>query len=396
MPDGFCALFQETDRITRATRSPESDSTQIVYEATRDVVLARFSLLGYTAQIARECISKWIANKKATMEEDVSRGDAWARHVAKVLPQLSVDAWYARIPSVLEMFSGKNKPSDTLGWYLLHDMEEWSWFDGYGSMAGLRALLDACLHAEKVSLDVTHLVNGERGRLCEDRRKENMLKTNPFAPAVILAEGRTDIELLKRSLFRMFPERRDYFSFFEHAELKVDGGTAYLVKFLKAFAAARAPIRIVAIFDNDTAGLQAYRQASDLNLKGNMILLPLPDIELAKSYPTIGPQGSHIVDVNGKAASIELYLGRTALSVDGELRPVRWTGYNEIANSYQGAVEGKNRVCQQFLRELDSFSQASDARSAFPELVSVWEAIFDGVKRSAETAENRVVSMIWS
>jgi hypothetical protein len=48
---------------------------------------------------------------------------------------------------------------------------------------------------------------------------------------------------------------QDYFSFFNHAELSVDGGAVYLVKFLKAFAAARAPLRIVAVFDNDTAGL---------------------------------------------------------------------------------------------------------------------------------------------
>jgi hypothetical protein len=58
----------------------------------------------------------------------------------------------------------------------------------------------------------------------------------------------------------------EYFSFFNHADLRVDGGANFLVKFLKAFAAARTPLRIVAVFDNDAIGAVASKQAEDLNL----------------------------------------------------------------------------------------------------------------------------------
>src|SRR5438477_11519920 len=112
---------------------------------------------------------------------------------------------------------------------------------------------------------------------------------------MVLAEGSSDIRVLQRALAILFPERKDYFSFFDHAELSVDGGAAYLVKFLKAFAAARAPMRIVAIFDNDTVGVQAFRQVNALKLPKHMIVLRLPDIELARAYPTIGPQGRHAI-----------------------------------------------------------------------------------------------------
>ena len=224
---------------------------------------------------------------------------------------------------------------------------------------------------------------------------DDILRTVPLVPTVVLAEGRSDINILKRSLSILFPERQDYFSFFEHAELNVDGGAAYLVKFLKAFAAARAPLRLVAIFDNDTAGRQAHRQAQDLGLPDNMILLRLPDTDLAGAYPTIGPQGFHSVDVNGKAASIELYLGRIALTVNGQLRRVRWTGYDKAANAYQGEVEAKDDIKQHFFRELDSLSLSTDAQEAFPELVDVWNAIFAAVELSAEAAQRKTVSYSW-
>lgn len=44
----------------------------------------------------------------------------------------------------------------------------------------------------------------------------------------------------------------------------VDGGTAYLVKFLKAFAAARAPFQMSGVFDNDTTGIQAQVREFDV------------------------------------------------------------------------------------------------------------------------------------
>jgi hypothetical protein len=201
-----------------------------------------------------------------------------------------------------------------------------------------------------------------------------------------LAEGSSDIRILKRSLEVLYPERQEYFSFFNHEELSVDGGANYLVKFIKAFAAAHVAFRMVAVFDNDTAGVQAFRQAADLSLPDNILLVRLPDIELARTYPTIGPQGEHIVDVNGQAASLELCLGRAALTEAGRLRPVRWTSYVHGAKAYQGEVEGKSLVQAAFFVESTRATNSGDARMGFPELVSVWAEIFEAVERSAAKA----------
>jgi len=60
-------------------------------------------------------------------------------------------------------------------------------------------------------------------------------------------------------------------------------------------------------------------------------ILHYPDLPLLVDYPTLGPQSDSPVrmNVNGKAGSLEMYLGRDLLTVNGELVPVQWTGYVE-------------------------------------------------------------------
>jgi hypothetical protein len=164
------------------------------------------------------------------------------------------------------------------------------------------------------------------------------------------------------------------------------------VKFLKAFAAARAPLRLIAVFDNDVAGKDACAQALALNLPRNISVLTLPDIELARKYLTIGPQGAGVADVNGRAASIELYLGRAALNgEDGNLRPVRWKGYVPPLNAYQGEVEGKAEICASFLGGIRDVANAEAARNVYPELALVWQAIFKAVEQSMSEARRNEI-----
>jgi hypothetical protein len=239
-----------------------------------------------------------------------------------------------------------------------------------------------------VTLDVGDLIDAgyysERSRICEEARRRIPFSSDSHGPTIILGEGSTDLRVLSAALGAMHPALVDYFSFFDHAEFSVDGGTAYLVKFLKAFAGARMTTRMVALFDNDTAGLLAHAQAVALKLPGNFLVTHLPDTEFAQHYPTIGPSGAAVVDVNGSAAGIELYLGREALSQDQSLRPVRWTGYVAGAGKYQGEVEGKSAILRKFLEFLDNAPSAEKARERFPELAAVWQHIFDLVEQHAD------------
>lgn len=400
IPDMFSALFQESDRKVRPSRLEGDDTPEVVYETTRDVILSRLDLMGCTSGIARHRLSEWIADEKETWTQYVLESNSdWAVETEVAIRDFTIDDWNTRVPQVLTRRRIQEEPFDAIDRHMREHDSRWLWFDGYDSLVGFRALLDANPHAEKVTLDISDLIHGgwldETGRLSQRHPNEGIHRLGPMAPTVILAEGSSDINILKNSLSVLFPERQDFFSFFEHKELNVDGGAAYLVKFLKAFAAVRTPLRFVAIFDNDTAGRQAHRQATGLGLPDNMILLPLPDTDFARTYPTIGPQGFHTVDVNGQAASIELYLGRKALEHNGSLRPVRWTGYDRAADTYQGEVEAKDDVKERFFQQLSSFEDSTEAQDALPELVYVWKGIFAVVERSAEVAEQRAVNYGW-
>ena len=61
------------------------------------------------------------------------------------------------------------------------------------------------------------------------------------------------------------------------------------------------------------------------------------------------------MDVNGKAGSLELYLGQDVLKdAEGELIPVRWGAYEEKIGDYQGAILHKGRVLKEFDKKLAS------------------------------------------
>lgn len=398
VPDHWCALFQEADRkeeIEEASPDAEPDEDpriRTVYSISREIFIARLELLGCSESLARERLESWIDEEKATWTSYREDGQSWADEMADLVDNFTAADWYRRAGPIVDTMWDKVEPADKFDERMRDTLgQEWFWFDGYGSLMGLRALIDAAPQVERIELDITELISSgwiePDAKICEDRRREIALEPLPLTPTLILAEGSSDIRILQRSLDKLFPEFREFFSFFNHTELKVDGGSNYLVKFLKAFAAARTPMRMVAIFDNDTAGHQAFRQAQALNLPANMMAIVLPDIELARMYPTVGPQGQHVVNVNGNAASIELYLGRKALSPDGEYLPVRWTGYVQGAQAYHGEIEDKSGVEERFYKALEECADTATAREAFPELVIVWEKIVSVVRERSEAAE---------
>ncbi len=398
VPDEWAALFQESDRRSRIcidedTESEDPDPPKIEYRADRSTVLWRLALLGATDATMRSVFDSWLESERANWRQ---YRDSWtdevqtdAARVCTALDALDFNEWKHQANKALHIRYGSDfaKPTDPFERCFHENDDNFLHFAGYGSLIGLRALLEACPDVEEVSLDVGDLVNAghyeEDERICDHARSRLPFLANPLEPTIILGEGSTDLLVLQRALAAMYPELVDYFSFFDHAEFSVDGGTTYLVKFLRAFAGARMTARMVAVFDNDTAGVQAHQQALALNLPTNFIITRLPDIELARCYPTIGPSGPAELDVNGSAAGIEIYLGENALRRQGVLRPVRWTGYVPGAAKYQGEVEGKSEVLRSFLDGIAGITSKQVARAQFPELAAVWQRIFDLVEQNA-------------
>ena len=84
----------------------------------------------------------------------------------------------------------------------------------------------------------------------------------------------------------------------------------------------------------------------------------LPDIDLARNYPALGPNGIARSDINGVACAIELYLGRDVLESDGDLVPVQWTGYSRSEKNYQRSLVNKEIVHSRFFAKIETCKQA--------------------------------------
>jgi len=201
--------------------------------------------------------------------------------------------------------------------------------------------------------------------------------THAFGKITLLTEGITDSRILSTSLSGFYPEARDLYSFVDFEGFRVEGGASPLARLLRGFAGAGLTDRFIAIFDNDAAGHEALISLKRIALPSNIRAIALPNLEFARDYPTIGPTGKLNADINGAAVSIESFLGRDALSRDGELRPVRWSQWNSKAERYQGEIEGKPEVSERYLAAIKKIKKPEVLRRKFADMDALLCTIFD-------------------
>lgn len=394
VPDLLSALFQESDRFE--TPDPDGGDPTIEYRARRQSILKRLDVMGCTAALAQRRFEEWredqIRDQESYLADEESDKEPEQNEELKALRNLTWEEWCRRVPSVLlGLYDFDTHVDETDRHMKDFDESSWLWFDGLDSLISIRAIIDAAPAAQEITLDVGGLIGGgwikKSAKICAEKIRIVAARGQPAGPAIVLAEGKSDIAVLKASIQRFHPDLTEFVTFLDHSEFNVDGGASFVVKFLKAFAAARVPSNIVAVFDNDAAGLTAYRQAQLLSLPENMACVHLPDIDLARNYPTIGPQGRHDADINGRACGIELYLGKSALSSNGAQRPVRWTGYDKSADTYQGEVDEKEAVQEAFLTAMRDGS--GDPEQDYPEMQLVWKTILEAIAFAAENAQEK-------
>lgn len=105
--------------------------------------------------------------------------------------------------------------------------------------------------------------------------------------------------------------------------------------------------QIIFLLDNDSEGVEAYNKIIKMKLPNNMSCICLPDLKDFESFPTCGPEGQILSNVNRTAAAIECYLDLTYSEY--ESYTVRWTNYKKETGKYQGALEFKEYYAKRFL-----------------------------------------------
>jgi hypothetical protein len=161
---------------------------------------------------------------------------------------------------------------------------------------------------------------------------------------LIVTEGSSDAKVLKHAFQLLRPHVADFFDFVDMEEGYPFSGTGNLFRFLQGLISISIQNNVIVLYDNDAEGVANFQRSVALNVPSNMAIMRLPDSSDFAAFDTVGPNGKHGADINGRAAAIECYLDT------GKNPLVRWTSYNEKASAYQGELIDKTRYAREFLR----------------------------------------------
>jgi HEPN/Toprim N-terminal domain 1 len=366
-------IFRESDRViaTRSVRERNPiqwdntdagpDESELIVEYTTSVGTAkdRLRVMGFTLKSIKADFEKAKATHIMWLKELSEGGDSdlWSDEIA-LLSNSSFADFVAGMKEIVTSgvhyvwFTKRVPNGSALAKYMLKDNDDFYWgFPCTDLRCFIRALLESVPDGSTVTQELTDLVDGEYypedARVTDLALQELKGSYSINSPVIVLTEGVTDSRALQQPLSLLYPHLLGYFSFMDLA-VRSPGGAGSLVHVVKSFAGAGIENRVIALFDNDTAGHAALSLLRDISLPQTMRILSYPDLALAALYPTAGPTGTSVQNINGLACSIELFFGRDVLEIAGQLVPVQWKGYDERMKRYQGEITNKNMLCTRF------------------------------------------------
>ncbi|WP_279610459.1 HEPN/Toprim-associated domain-containing protein [Burkholderia gladioli] len=166
---------------------------------------------------------------------------------------------------------------------------------------------------------------------------------------LVATEGTTDSRILKRAFSTLRPDIADFFRFVDVDERHPFWGTGNLIKFAEGLVRIDIQNKVLFILDNDAEGVDALKRLKDLQMPPNMRAILLPDHEAFRNFPAIGPEGTRVSDINGRAAAIECYLDLRLPNYGPPV--VRWSNYKKDIDAWQGALEHKETYMRHFLEQ---------------------------------------------
>lgn len=345
----------------------DDEFTVVEYRCAANVARDRLEIKGFTYDVAKAGFQAGLRDKIASLRKFSERSTVFEERL-RLLESLTLKDWLSAFVRIREEHLTSEcldelSPSDVqlpLLRYMLGESRDYLGFPGFDFRHLVRLIIEEVPSNEQIVYDLSDLIESgwidetdDLVAIAESFMNENFLLAHRV---IVLTEGETDKNFLERSLRLLYPHLSDYFHFFEFTGTnnhRLGGGAGELAKLVQAFVAADVRHRILALFDNDTAARSSLAKL-DLNaLPKNISIRHYPDIELAQSYPTMGPTGKQWTNINRLAGSLELYLGVDVLKDShGEMPAVQWSSYDPKIGTYQGAVLDKRRVQDNFKKKL--------------------------------------------
>jgi hypothetical protein len=361
-------IFREYDKkVFNRVIDDGHEETAYEYSNTVKNIRDRLDVMGFSMGQAKKQFEKY---RKIKISEVKQSLESWDEEIYKIelaiLKKYKFGDWQSAFEEIIkkrirfhraweEEFKDKNE----LIQYIAseRDYEPYYNFPSDDIRYFFRVFLQAFKDDDIVCYDVTQLVEngyyGETDEICNlsigTLTEENIVNEK----TIVLIEGKTDKRILEESLRLLYPHLKDYYSFLDYEISNNGGGADKVVYLIKSFVGVGLGNRVIAIFDNDTAAEDAMQSLKKVKIPRNIKITKYPDMAMFKKYPTLGPGGISNQNINGLAASIELYLGKDVLSnQERVLTPVQWKGYNQSLKKYQGEIMEKDDLHKRFFEKV--------------------------------------------
>lgn len=370
----WSCLFNEDDKRSQLAPydlyfiKPIADNNQVPtyeYAASAETMKMRLEILGYTLdKVKSEYVTRLNNAVLMKQKSNSESSEPYKVRDEKHLTSLSIggfEYWLHLIKYIFDnkinIYSNGLAEEDEIYRFILdyndYDEDLYLGYPNIGIGYFLRGALEVVDPYSELILDITSLVDSgyyeADEAVCTSTAQAHIDSTLEFQKIIILTEGSSDSSILSKALKLLYPKVESYFSFLDFDSYKAEGGAAMLEKTVKSFAAAGINNKIIALFDYDAAGMVATARLKKRKLPDNIRVITLPQINIATNYPTNGPQGKTNENVNGRACSIEMYLGVDVLTdASGQLAPVEWRSLEPQINTYQGEISGKAELQKKF------------------------------------------------
>lgn len=220
---------------------------------------------------------------------------------------------------------------------------DYEWYENIPPRLILRILCDnPSVQEEEVTWYIADVIESEW--VTEEELKPLV---NQKDKIMIVTEGSSDTNIIKKSLQYIYGEISDLFDFVDMDKNYPFGSCGQLYNFCKGLTHIKIINNVLVIFDNDTSGIEMYNKCKNECAKmANIKFYHLPNYSEFEEFLCIGPCGETFENINGKAVSIENFLD---LNYKNDTNPrIRWGGYNISMNQYQGALENKEQYSKMF------------------------------------------------
>ncbi|MFG2785885.1 HEPN/Toprim-associated domain-containing protein [Streptomyces prunicolor] len=367
----LAALFNESDRtlvvsdVSDARPGDDWDEREITfgYYTTANALRQRLNVQGFTSRRAltdlAEGIEQWrkVYNDQKELREREAQGESRSGTLARpprepdellaavceaIRPHRSEDSF----ATLQEYYRYEEEFSNTVG-----DLQDLRW--GVDERSLVRLILDQAPDNMQVGLDLSGLtgccVNLDIAQPIASPTRERQLAALPDnAPLIVLVEGSTDSRILTAAMDITHPHLVGFVRFIDYTgakSRKPQGSVGALAKLVNAFIAAGVANRFVAIADNDAGGHEAFANLKRQKLPAGCQVRHYPDLPLLDQYPTVEPPSptTSLTNVNGVAGSLEMYLGKDVLTIDGTLAPVELGNFIRTVQRHQGALSRRHK-----------------------------------------------------